>query len=1004
MRAFTRAFRTRLLSSLLSKLRGGIGVSRPFLAAFLALVAVMPFGHSAHAQDLPTELQTDDPAEIERLLTKADNLTIIGHYFNERGDYQQAFETFRLALVIRHTLLGGEHQSIFVSSTDVALTYAKLGQFAKAEELLAETYRASQAIFGEQDPNTLTAMANFGVILSMQGRYEEAEEWIKEALRLKRMTLGETDPSTLSSLASYGSVLINMGRTAEAEPFFATALEGMRKMEGETSIEVLGVMSNYAVALSELGRIEEASALAKSNYALTAVKLGEDHPLTLLRLSNYASLLVDLNRSGEAETYLLKALSLSTDQLGEYHPTTLFALNNYASALSGLGRKQEAQQLFANLVRKRVEAFGENHPETIIAMQNNAALLSDLDRGEEAAAEYARALNLSVEVLGYAHPTTLLILSDVSAFLVSSESKPEFTSEISRILAIETRRRAKELVAQGLRASDQQARESGSSRDAEQLFVDSLWGLRQTFSGEAPHIEIEALNALQLATTGKASRAVAKAAVARFAATRGLQTLVDERAQLGEEWAQLDRAYASALSNGAQPGELRSRLAQIEARSEEIDKRLLQVSPEFLWILQPQYVDIEEIRTFIRDDEAILFLVPTDFGTHTMAITKTAISWNRSKLDSKAIERAVTELRDGLEIKNGEEFLPLFDLEQAHDLYAKLIQPVEGALEGKQRVYVVTDGALSRLPLGTLVTSQPTQETLTDDPDILRNTQWLADRYAMVQLPSLQSLIFVRKFGDKTAEQAAGFLGFGAPKLGAVSYRRSARSSGLDAIDSSALMIPRPELFSQTLMDPEALRKLAALPGTRLELEEVRRALGADEASLFLGERMTERSIRSTDLSETRILHLATHGFTAEESGTKAEPGLVFTPPQAASVMDDGYLAASEVIGLKLTMADWVILSACNTASPSSSATETGLSGLVEAFFYAGAKSLLVSHWPVFDEIAPVLVAKTLKLSQKGQPRAEALQAAMHDVRNDPKLDAAHPAVWAPFSLIGEGR
>ena len=47
---------------------------------------------------------------------------------------------------------------------------------------------------------------------------------------------------------------------------------------------------------------------------------------------------------------------------------------------------------------------------------------------------------------------------------------------------------------------------------------------------------------------------------------------------------------------------------------------------------------------------------------------------------------------------------------------------------------------------------------------------------------------------------------------------------------------------------------------------------------------------------------------------------------------------------------------------------------------------------------------EALKRSQAGEPRAEALQAAMRRIREDPALEAAHPAVWAPFALVGEGR
>ena len=87
-----------------------------------------------------------------------------------------------------------------------------------------------------------------------------------------------------------------------------------------------------------------------------------------------------------------------------------------------------------------------------------------------------------------------------------------------------------------------------------------------------------------------------------------------------------------------------------------------------------------------------------------------------------------------------------------------------------------------------------------------------------------------------------------------------------------------------------------------------------------------------------------------------------------------------------------------------------GLSGLARAFFYAGARNLLVSHWPVRDDVASRLTVDTLR-RQAADPklsRAEAFQQAMRAIRNDASHDSAtdtwaHPNAWAPFSLIGDG-
>jgi len=111
-----------------------------------------------------------------------------------------------------------------------------------------------------------------------------------------------------------------------------------------------------------------------------------------------------------------------------------------------------------------------------------------------------------------------------------------------------------------------------------------------------------------------------------------------------------------------------------------------------------------------------------------------------------------------------------------------------------------------------------------------------------------------------------------------------------------------------------------------------------------LGSRATEAEVKrlseAGELARYRIVHFATHGALAGQIGTNTEPGLILTPPKSTTEGDDGYLSASEITNLKLD-ADWVILSACNTAAAGTEGDEA-LSGLARAFFYAGARALLV--------------------------------------------------------------
>jgi CHAT domain-containing protein len=158
---------------------------------------------------------------------------------------------------------------------------------------------------------------------------------------------------------------------------------------------------------------------------------------------------------------------------------------------------------------------------------------------------------------------------------------------------------------------------------------------------------------------------------------------------------------------------------------------------------------------------------------------------------------------------------------------------------------------------------------------------------------------------------------------------------------------------------------------------------------------------RNTDgrLARVKVLEFATHGLVAGDISDMAEPALALA---AGPKPQDILLLASEAATLHLN-ADWVLLSACNTASPDAPEAQ-GLSGLSRAFFFAGARSLLVSHWLVRDDVAPRLIPAMLK-AERNDPqlsRAESLRRASLAVLDDPQLNAANPAAWAAFTLIGE--
>src|SRR5262249_11841888 len=232
---------------------------------------------------------------------------------------------------------------------------------------------------------------------------------------------------------------------------------------------------------------------------------------------------------------------------------------------------------------------------------------------------------------------------------------------------------------------------------------------------------------------------------------------------------------------------------------------------------------------------------------------------------------------------------------------------------------------------------------------------WLARLHAITVLPSVASLKALRQFA-KTSKATRPFVGFGNPLLvGPSGVDRSAwtrqgcsKAPELTRVADRAVRAPMAHLlFRGNLADTEFIRRQQPLPETADELCAVARSVGAAESAIYLGDMATERVGKrlSADgsLAQARFVHFATHGLLGSETemlgASKAEPALLLTPPNQPSEEDDGLLTASEAALLKLD-ADWVVLSACNTAAGGGHTIRApGPSWLAPAFFFARARA-----------------------------------------------------------------
>lgn len=195
----------------------------------------------------------------------------------------------------------------------------------------------------------------------------------------------------------------------------------------------------------------------------------------------------------------------------------------------------------------------------------------------------------------------------------------------------------------------------------------------------------------------------------------------------------------------------------------------------------------------------------------------------------------------------------------------------------------------------------------------------------------------------------------------------------------------------------------------------IARALRADvERDVFLGRDASKEKLRGFDLASRRIIAFATHGLLPGDFPGIDQPALALSAPPGDAADRDPQIALltlDDILKLKLD-ADWVVLSACNSAAADGKGADA-ISGLGRGFFYAGSRALLATHWPVESYSARLLVAGVFEryAANARVTRAEALQGSMLSLMTqshagEGSKDAysfAHPMFWAPYALVGDG-
>ena len=827
-----------------------------------------------------------------------------------------------------------------------------------AQRLLAE--RAAARAFSSGDVGEYDRLVRVADDSNRTEDFSGAEKNLRAALALQQKALGADNPNTVVSLISLALQVSNQRRYAEADSIFARAEQLVGA--ADDPVQSVRLVHYQALHAANQDKAEQAASLlsrAGRGYSdLLPEEVRNARPRAAVRVgaSGAGSGMAELLPNRE----MLSAPATRTALLG-----LIEVRRREAALLRRAGRLDESAAAMRH-ANDLVSGNGLRQPVITARLARTGAGIVAQTAGADAGAdEYARAAAVFAVALPDSRPVAETLLLRAGQMVRAGQVAG----------ADETCLRAVKLLRQ-LRI--------GADPSLLAPCLDSFAAAARARPGEAQKWLVEMFEAAQLAQGGVTSQQIAQA-TARLSenardpkVAEAIRAREDIRARLADLYRERDQLEPGAA--GAQPAapELDARIAKAQEEAGEAESALQAASPNYGQLVQ-QVAPAADVLAALAPGEAFVSLTLDEKGGWAFALRDGRVTVAPIEGGLPEMARLVRRLRESIESVTGRP--PPFDIAAAQAVYKATLAGLEPAIGDARSLVIVPAGPLLSLPFELLLTGPTTQETLATAP-------WLLRRATIAHVPAAANFVSLRKIAGNSRATRPWF-GFG--DFRPVTPAQAARTFGSECQDSARLYAGLPPL-----------------PFARAELDASRRLLGAAATDSLLGPGFTAPGVKRANLKDVRILHFATHALLPSELRCQSEPAIVTSAPAGAPDAGGSLLTASAILELDLD-ADTVILSACNSGGPGGTTAGESLSGLARSFFYAGARSLLVTHWSVNDQIAAYLVADSLRrlaadqaLGITGSMRAAQL-GMLDEAGKALVADVAHPFYWAPFAVIGEG-
>jgi CHAT domain-containing protein/Tfp pilus assembly protein PilF len=798
-----------------------------------------------------------------------------------------------------------------------------------------------------------------------QRQYDAALPLAEEALRLNEQELGPDHLEVATSLNNLALLHQNKGNYERALRLYQRALAIMEKTLGEHHPDVATSLNNLATLYHLEGDYERALRLYQRALAITEQALGKRHSGVALPLDNLALLYADKGDYERALRLHERALAIREQALGEAHPDVATSLNNLAVLYAYKGDYERALPLYERALAIEEKALGERHPSLAKTVNNLAALYHLKGDYERALRLHERALAIVEQALGEHHPDVALSLNNLAALHWERGQGEEAMAYLQRSMD------AREVHIGLVSAGDSvRARRLLLTQYSEEMDVVISFALQYPQS-QSRYLALKTL----LSRKGRVLDSMSDAfAALRRHSSRDARKLLDEY--------RANRAiYARRLLQGPEriPADRhRKDLEALAQRGHELERLIAERSKAFRDYRRP--VTPETVQTALPQDAMLVEWMRYSavdprappgqkFGAERYAAAILGKTGEPVWLDlgeARPIDTAIATWRAALSRRLANAGAA------ARALDALVMAPVRAHLGNATHVFLAPDAALNLVPFAALVDEQG---------------RYLVERYLFTYLTSGRDL--VRLAGRDDARPRSAPLIVANPQ-----YDVPGRPAKHDF---------RP--LRHTMAEARAVQAL--VPG----------------ATLLTGALATESALKRA--GGPAILHLATHGYfsatTCGESDAAVDDaslqsGLALaganacrSPGTGKKGDDDGLLTALETAALDLYGTELVVLSACDTGVGATEIRDEflarnigrgdGVQGLRRALTLAGARTQMVTLWPVGDATTRQLVTAYYGKLAQGMGRSQALRKVQLELLR--AADTAHPNDWASFIVSG---